>query len=225
MAFVCVGLGALHSPAAGPEVSRLAALAPPPTGSVPASVSVSAEAALAALPVKGRAPLTGYARSLFGPAWADVDHNGCDTRDDVLVHYLTQVVLRGCLVESGDFGDPYSGTRVAFQRGPITSMAVEVDHVVALADAWQTGAFAWPASQREQFANDPLDLVPTTEHLNSQKGDSDAASWLPPLKAYRCAYVARQVAVKRRYGLWVTPAERAAIGRVLARCPGRLLPS
>lgn len=184
---------------------------------------------LATLPVKGRAPRTGYARSVFGQAWADVDHNGCDTRNDVLRRDLAHVALRpgthGCVVLRGRLSDPYTGRSIAFVRGPGTSSAVQIDHVVALADAWQKGARKWPDSLRLQFANDPLNLLAVDGPTNQRKGDGDAATWLPPLKAERCAYVARQVAVKRRYGLWVTAAERDAMVRVLQTCPVQGLPS
>ena len=191
--------------------------APPPTG--------SAAAALAALPVKGRAPKTGYTRDQFGPAWADTDHDGCDQRNQVLGRDLTGVVKRGrCVVLSGTLHDPYSGATVAFTRGPVTSERVQIDHVVALSDAWQTGAQALDAGTREMIATDPANLLAVAGGINQSKGDGDAATWLPPAKDFRCTYVARQVAVKTRYKLWVTTAERDAIGRVLAACPGQGLP-
>jgi hypothetical protein len=95
-------------------------------------------------------------------------------------------------------------------RGQGTSNLVPIDHVVAVSDAWQKGAFKWDAAKRMNFYNDPLNLKATQQSLNSQKRDSDAASWLPPLKSYRCAYVAQQIAVKAKYGIWVTKAERDA---------------
>jgi hypothetical protein len=184
---------------------------------------------LSTLAVKGRAPRTGYARRAFGQAWADTDHNGCDTRNDVLRRDLSDVELRpgtrGCVVLRGRLIDPYTGHVIAFVRGVGTSTAVQIDHVVALSDAWQKGAQQWSDSRRLQFANDPLNLLAVDGPINQRKGDGDAATWLPPRKAERCAYVARQVAVKRRYGLWVTAAERDAMVRVLQTCPGQGLPS
>jgi integrase len=189
----------------------------------------SALAALARLAVKGRAPKTGYDRDVFGQAWADVDRNGCDTRNDILRRDLTSFVLkagtRGCLVLSGTLNDPYTGATIPFVRGQQTSMAVQIDHVVALSDAWQKGAQGWDAAKRERFANDPLNLLAVDGPSNSRKGDGDAATWLPPAKGYRCRYVARQVAVKAAYGVWVTRAEKAAIARILASCPGQPLPA
>ncbi len=181
---------------------------------------------LGQISVKGRAPKTGYSRAQFGAAWTDVDHNGCDTRNDILTRDLVSKVYRsgGCIVASGILHDPYSGTDISFTRGAGTSLAVQIDHVVALSDAWQKGAFKLTLTQRTAFANDPLNLLAVMGRLNSQKSDSDAASWLPPLKSYRCKYVARQVAVKAKYGIWMTSAEKTAITGILSKCPGELIP-
>jgi hypothetical protein len=190
--------------------------------------------ALASLPVKGRAPKTRYARSQFGPAWSDdvtLDggHNGCDTRSDVLRRDLQRVVLkprtRGCVPASGVLADPYTGTRILFVRGLHTSSAVQVDHVVALSDAWQKGAQKLTATRRRELANDPLNLLAAAGRANMSKGDGDAATWLPPNRTFRCAYVARQVAVKAKYDLWMTAAEKVAVANVLASCPGQPLPT
>jgi excalibur calcium-binding domain-containing protein/uncharacterized protein DUF1524 len=181
----------------------------------------SAAAVLASLPVKGRAPMTGYSRERFGAAWFDEDRNGCDTRDDVLARDLVHAQRRpgsSCVLVAGDLADPYTRQRIRFVRGD--GDLVDIDHVVALGNAWATGAFRWPPSKRLALANDRANLLAVDASANRSKGDADAATWLPPNKAFRCGYVARQVSVKARYGLWVTPAERSAIARVLARCPG-----
>ena len=183
---------------------------------------------LETLAVKGRAPRTGYDRDQFGPAWADVDHNGCDTRNDILERDLSDVTHRpgtqDCIVTSGVLQDPFTGAEIQFVRGQDTSSAVQIDHVVALSDAWQKGAQQLNEETRRQFANDPLNLLAVDGPSNSQKGDGDAATWLPPNKSYRCEYVARQIAVKARYALWVTPAEKDAMHEVLGTCPGHPLP-
>ena len=173
--------------------------------------------ALDTLPVKGRAPKTGYERAAFGPAWADVDHNGCATRDDILARDLvaTTVDADGCRIRAGWLSCPYTGHRIAYVRGDASE--VDIDHVVALSNAWQTGAFAWTDDKRTTFANDPDNLLAVEAAANRQKGDGDAATWLP--RRDRCGYVRRQIGVKQRYGLWVTPAEHDAIARVLATCP------
>ena len=178
---------------------------------------------------KGRAAKTGYTRAQFGQAWADVDRNGCDTRNDILKRDLTGEVFKEktheCVVVSGTLVDPYSGETINFVRGNITSMEVQIDHVVALSNAWQTGAFKLTLEQRTALANDPLNLLAVKGKLNSQKGDGDAATWLPPLKSYRCDYVARQVAVKLKYKLWFTAPEKEAIVRILKSCPEKALPN
>ena len=187
-----------------------------------------ATAVLETLPVKGRAPKTGYTRDQFGQAWADVDRNGCDTRNDILKRDLTSIIYkvgtRNCVVASGTLVDRYSGETINFVRGNITSMEVQIDHVVALSNAWQTGAFKLSADQRKALANDPLNLFAVKGSLNQQKSDGDAATWLPPLKSFRCAYVAQQIAVKMKYSLWVVPPEKAAMVAILAKCPAQKLP-
>ncbi|MFJ5862613.1 DUF1524 domain-containing protein [Pseudarthrobacter sp. NPDC092439] len=193
-----------------------------------AQPAVQAADLLATLPVKGRAPKTGYERSLFGPTWADVDQNGCDTRNDILNRDLTDKTYVNsvpCKVQSGTLADPYTGTVISFVRGTTTSSAVQIDHVVALSDAWQKGAQQLSAEVRTAFANDPLNLQATDGPTNQQKGDGDAATWLPGNKGFRCEYVARQVSVKARYSLWVTQAEHDTIAAVLAGCPGQLAPT
>ena len=187
-----------------------------------------ATAVLETLAVKGRAPKTGYTRAQFGPAWADVDRNGCDTRNDILKRDLTAITYRAktrnCVVESGTLIDRYSGETINFVKGNISSMEVQIDHVVALSNAWQTGAFKLSADQRKALSNDPLNLFAVKGRLNSQKGDGDAATWLPPLKSFRCSYVAQQIAVKAKYSLWVTAPEKAAMVSILAKCPTQKVP-
>jgi hypothetical protein len=196
----------------------------------PPSTAADTKAAvvLETLLVKGRAPKTGYTRAQFGPSWSDVDRNGCDTRNDILTRDLTQIIYREgtreCIVLSGVLIDPFSGEVIAFTRGVATSSEVQIDHSVALSDAWQKGAQQLSADKRKAFANDPLNLMAVKGRLNSQKGAGDAATWLPPLKSYRCAYVARQIAVKAKYSLWVTLAEKNAMASILSKCPRQLIP-
>ncbi|GGX92243.1 HNH endonuclease family protein [Streptomyces fructofermentans] len=181
--------------------------------------------ALDSLTVKGRAPRTGFDRDRFGTPWADTDSNGCDTRDDILKRDLKDVRFSDgeCRVSAGKLDpDPYTDKDVTFERGGRSE--VDIDHLVALSDAWQKGAQKWDASKRIALANDPLNLLAVDAGPNRSKGDGDTATWLPPHKAYRCTYVARQVAVKKKYGLWVTAAERDAMKRVLSGCPEQRLP-
>lgn len=189
----------------------------------------TALAALEALPVKGRDPKTGYSRAQFGQRWADTDRNGCDTRNDILNRDLVGVTHKpgthDCVVTSGTLHDPYTAAAISFRKGNGTSEAIQIDHVVALSDAWQKGAQNISAADRLLLANDPLNLFAVDGPANVRKSDGDAATWLPPNKAFRCQYVARQVAVKRNYRLWVTPAEHDAIATVLAGCRNQMLPA
>lgn len=181
----------------------------------------TARAMLDLLPIKGKAPRTGYDREgQFGPAWTDTDRNGCDTRNDILARDLDQIARDGsCRVLSGELIDPFSASVISFVRGETTSREVQIDHLVPLANAWQTGAQSLSAERRELLANDPLNLVAVSGSLNAQKGDGDAATWLPPNRAFRCEYVARQIGVKHHYDLWVTQAEHDQMLRVLDDCP------
>lgn len=163
--------------------------------------------------VKGRAPKTGYSRALF-PHWSDLDKNGCNTRDDILMRdSIDRTTLRNGCVSQVVVNDPYSGQAIS-KRGEL-----DIDHVVALSNAWQTGAQQFDSTTREKFANDPLNLLAVDDNLNQQKGDGDAATWLPPNRSYWCAYVARQTTVKGKYGLWFTQAEKDRIVTILEGCP------
>ncbi len=221
------GCADLAPPAvAGPSSAGVHAPEVDPSGDAEPS---AAQAALAGLAVKGRAPRTGYDRELFGPGWGDPDRNGCDARNDVLARDLTGETFkpgtRDCVVAAGTLADPYSGTTIEFRRGQDTSDDVQIDHVVAVSDAWQKGAQGWDADRRVAFYSDPLNLLAVDGSLNQQKRDGDAATWLPPHRPFRCDYVARQIAVKQAYELWVTAAERDAMARVLEACPDHPLPA
>lgn len=210
--------------AASPAISERATVSASPAPTAPTTTQAAAAARardlLAALPVKGPAPATGYDRTGdFGSAWLDVDRNGCDTRNDVLARDLTDVVRSGpCRVLSGELVSPYTGATIDFVRGDTTSTAVQIDHVVALENVWRTGGQQLSQDERRALANDPENLFAVDQHSNAQKRSGDAATWLPANTAFRCTYVEHQVAIKTTYRLWVVPAERDAIERVLARC-------
>ena len=188
----------------------------------------SATEVLDSLEVKGRAPKTGYKRTQFGKAWADVDHNGCDTRNDILNRDLTGVRYKWgthkCVVKSGKLHDPYTGKDIKFKKGKKISTAVQIDHVVALSDAWQKGAQKLSKTTRTELANDPYNLLAVQGRANQKKSDGDAATWLPSNKGFRCEYVARQIGVKHKYSLWVTKAEKEAMAKVLSSCPTQTIP-
>lgn len=200
--------------------------APPTPGAAPLDPGYDdARRMLEALPVKGWDREQDFKRYRFGERWSDdVDvefgHNGCNTRDDILRRDLARIELRRgtCLVQRGVLHDPYSGETIAFVRGPETSEAVQVDHLVSLADAWYKGARTWDDRRRRDFANDPRNLLAVSAQANFDKAFRDAAGWLPANAAFECEFVARQIAVKTAYGLWVSSNEKTAMHRVLRRC-------
>lgn len=190
------------------------------TASEPGSI----EEQLNTLAVKGRSPKTGYERSQFGEGWET--QAGCDTRNSILKRDLVDIVVDDkCRVIRGTLHDKYTDKTISFERGSISSQAVQIDHIVALSDAWQKGAQFLSPMARVSFANDPLNLIATDGTANQQKSDGDAATWLPSSKTFRCEYVGRQVAVKNKYKLWVTAAEKTAIQSVLTTCPGARAPT
>ena len=181
--------------------------------------------ALAKLKVRPLGSQSGYDRDYFSDGWGDI--GSCDLRNYILNRDLTNITWRAdanCLVATGTLKDPYTGKVIKFVRGVKTSMAVQIDHVVALSNAWKTGAASASATTRYNIANDPLNLLAVDGPTNGSKSDSDASQWLPPNRAYHCAYVSRQVAVKVKYKLWVTTAEKTAMTKVLRTCPTFKLP-
>ena len=165
---------------------------------------------------RGRAPSTGYSRERFGQAWADVDRNGCDTRNDVLRRDLSATEEEDCTVLSGTLDEPYTASR---EVRPRTRIGRGADRPRRRAGGRlgerRPGV---DRRKREAFANDPANLLAVDGPANQEKGASDAATWLPPQRGYRCVYALRQVRVKAAYGLWVTAAERDALNRELNRC-------
>ena len=204
----------------------MAGITPAKAESVASTLSI-----IQAQVTKGRAAKTGYTRAQFGAdlSTADYDRNGCSTRNEILNRDLTDIVFKektnSCTVLSGTLLDPFSGETINFVQGVKTSSEVQIDHTVALSNAWQTGAFKLTSEQRKALANDPLNLLAVKGKLNSQKGDGDAATWLPPLKSFRCEYVSRQIAVKLKYKLWFTAPEKEAMIRILKSCPEKALPT
>ena len=172
------------------------------------------------LEVKGRAPKTGYSREQFYDGWPIVD--GCSLRQKILKReFGDTAILEGCNVVAGEFDEPYTGEHRVFNNREEVSQ-IQIDHVVALSDAWQKGAQYKTYEVRNQIATDPLNLLAVDGPANEQKSDGDAATWLPKNKKFRCQYVARQVSVKYKYGLWVTKAEKEVIMRILENCPNEL---
>ena len=217
------GIRASHQPADQPAPSVTTTSAELPSSERIVSSAADARHALDALEVSDIPAPIGYDRATqFGP-WADPDRNGCDARNDTLGRDLRDVTTdpktRGCVVTSGVLDDPYTGTRMGFTRGNKTSSLIHIDHVVALKNAWDTGAHAWDEAKRVAFANDPLNLVAVNGRANTAKGDKDASRWLPDYTPNQCPYAARQIAVKAAYGLAVSSKEKAALAEVLSGCP------
>jgi hypothetical protein len=211
-------------PSTDPTETATPEATPTPTATPTADATPANNTALALLgklTVKARGPQTGYKREAkFGAAWIDVDGNGCDTRNDILRRDFEDIIREdGCTIKEGIIDDPYTGDTIHFVRGRGTSLAVQIDHIVALSDAWKTGATKWSQDKRIAFANDPLNLVAVDGPTNAAKGDDDAAWWLPPRRKVWCWYVAHQVSIKYEYGLWVTPDEKVAMTEVLTTCP------
>jgi hypothetical protein len=195
------------------------------TAVVAAATGTKATALLSKLPVKGRAPKTGYDRDLFSDGWGKIGE--CDARNFILRRDLKSITWKAsppCTVATGILNDPYTARKIYFVRGVSTSNDVQIDHVVAVSDAWQKGAQKLSFSKRYSFYNDPLNLLAVDGPTNQSKSDSDAASWLPPNRKYWCSFVARQIAVKHKHKLWVTSAERDSMSRVLKTCPKQLVP-
>lgn len=184
------------------------------------SSGVKAVDILEQLEIKGRAPKTGYNRGKFYSGWPTVD--GCNLRQRILKRELgdtATLASDNCTVISGEFTEPYTGSHLIFREKSDLSTGLQIDHVVALSDAWQKGAQYMDEDTRYAMATDPLNLLAVDSKANQGKSDGDAATWLPPNKSFRCQYVARQVSVKYRYHLWVTQAEHDAIANILATCP------
>ena len=225
----CVG-GGTGTPSSTPDSPGISQTATPTATPEPAATEAapdvparpgSAMKALNRLKVRELASDAGYNREKkFGAAWVDVDGNGCDTRNDILRRDFASIGnWDGCTIHTGVLRDKYTGKRIQFKRGSGSSLAVQIDHVVALHNAWMTGARKLSYPMRVALANDPLNLQAVDGPTNGQKSDSDASWWLPPQRGYQCKYVARQISVKKAYHLWVTPDEKIAMQEVLTTCP------
>lgn len=200
--------------------------APASQVAVPADAA-KARAELARLVVRPRPRGTeGYDRDAFGSDWVDTDHDGCNQRDDVLlrdaVRGSTRVAMQGSCdhdVLAGTWHDPYTGRTLRFTdlKDLSQAQAIQIDHVVPLAEAWVSGARRWSDARREVFANDLGELLAVDGPTNMSKGDGDPAAWRPR-KGYQCAYARRWIAVKTRYALAVDPSEKAALDQMLGYC-------
>ncbi|PWI06712.1 HNH endonuclease [Streptomyces sp. NWU339] len=199
-----------------PATAHTAAAAAPSSRAVPGTtVTLPVRDALATLPVRAE-DRTGYARSKFGP-WIDADRDGCNTRQEVLKAEAVIAPVQGanCTLTGGEWYSPYDDRYIHGARG------LDIDHLVPLAESWDSGAYAWPAAERRAYANDlkdPRALIAVSAASNRSKADQDPATWLPPAAGYRCQYVTDWVADKTRWGLSVDTTERAALAETLSHC-------
>jgi hypothetical protein len=166
--------------------------------------------------------VAGYERDEFGSGWRDTDHNGCDSRNDILARDLVAVTFKAgtheCTVLTGTLSDPYSGTVIQFVRGNDTSDDVQIDHLVPLSWSWSHGASTWSDDERIEFANDPRNLRAVDGPTNGSKSDSGPAEWMPPAAGYACTYVQDFLAVLVAYDLSIDDVDRAAMRATLATC-------
>lgn len=212
----------VHPTTATGEVRSTSSGEPSPSSTVPTAAALRE---LRTLPVSDAYVPAHYDRVAFGQAWADTDHNGCDTRNDVLRRDLTAVVTKpgtnGCVVLSGTLQDPYTGRTIVFERGSTSSLAVQIDHRVPLSYAWRHGAASWTASQRELFANDQAtNLLAVDGPANEEKSDSGPAEWMPANTADACSYAASFVTVATKWHLSIASADERTLERTLASCAG-----
>jgi len=170
-----------------------------------------------------------YRRDAFGETWTDDNpapggHNGCDTRNDILDRDLvdkTYVSIKRCpkAVAMGTLYDPYTNATVAFTRGAQVGAAVQIDHIVPLALAWDLGARNWTDDMRLRFANDPANLIAVEGQANQDKGDSEPAAWMPPNHAFWCQYAVQFANMLRGYGLPVDTPSAVVLRDAAATCP------
>jgi Protein of unknown function (DUF1524) len=170
-----------------------------------------------------------YRRAAFGESWTDDNtapggHNGCDTRNDILDRDLiekTYVSIKRCpnAVATGTLHDPYTNDVIAFMRGNQTGAAVQIEHIVPLAYAWDLGARNWPDDMRVRFANDPANLLAIGGQVNQDKGDKEPAAWMPPNTAFHCQYAMQFIAVLRGYGLPVDAPSAVVLREAGETCP------
>lgn len=163
----------------------------------------------------------GYSRSKF-QLWIDADGDGCDTRDEVLIAESRKPVRigSGCRIYGGKWYSAYDGK---WTTNPST---FDIDHVVALKEAWDSGAWSWTRARRRAYANDlgsGRSLRAVSAVSNRSKSDRDPAQWLPPRSSFRCTYATQWVATKVRWHLAVNKAERRALRNILVSCPARTI--
>lgn len=193
-----------------------------------AALAASTLRALVTVPVvDGRHRRDDYERTAFGSPWTDAtavadSDNGCDTRNDILTRDLSDTrsgPVASCphAVLAGELRSPYTGAVVIFRRDR-RATAIQIDHIVPLAFAWDMGAFAWPPARRADLANDPANLVAVDGDSNQDKSDSEPGRWMPPNTGFHCQYAIQFVDVLTAYGLQVDRSSRDVLTRALQQC-------
>ncbi|ANI39226.1 HNH endonuclease family protein [Mycolicibacterium vaccae] len=193
------------------------------------TVAPAADVLAGVIEIPARVRGNDYRRAAFGESWTDDTsapggRNGCDTRNDILDRDLidkTYVAISRCprAVATGTLRDPYTNATVPFVRGNQTGAAVQIDHIVPLALAWDLGARHWPEDIRERFANDPANLIAVSGGANQDKGDKPPAAWMPPNDAFHCQYAIQFIAVLRGYGLPVDAPSVPVLREAADTCP------
>ncbi|MBZ3904427.1 HNH endonuclease family protein [Streptomyces griseiscabiei] len=206
-------------------VSALALAAPasPAVAAPGETVTASLSDLITALPVHGEGPRDGYSREQFRH-WIDADRDGCHTRNEVLLHeaIVAPEVTGRCSITAGT-GQWWSWYDETTQTD---KEQVDIDHMVPLGEAWDSGAAAWSATERRDYANDLDDersLLAVRDSVNQSKADRDPGEWMPPAASATCRYIADWVTVKTRWGLTADPAEHAAITRIAGGCDDPLI--
>lgn len=208
-----------------PILDRLGINRQPTVQSINPNDNTLAINALSRLDIKPTLSGDDYERKQFGSTWAD--WRDCNVRQKILNRDIINIKVdkNGCTVISGILNDPYTGQEIKLNSKSAASKKVQIDHVVALSNAWQTGAKNWNSDKRKQLANDDLELIAVSSQANQEKSDSDASSWLPSNRNFRCRYIARQIAVKLKYQLWITAQEHSTMAKILSGCPDEPLPT
>ncbi len=158
-----------------------------------------------------------YSRDSLPTDWKDLDGNGCNTREDILKKYTSEYTGRfdGCKIKSGKFYDYYNGKFLRYDKSVDTGGGIQIDHIVAIGNAWISGGYKWGKDEWISYINDEEVLIPTSSKTNREKSDKDITEWKPANNSYLCTYAEKQVEIKDKYKLTVTEKEKAELKSIL----------